>query len=120
MLCVDDDADALDAIATLVGGWGAHVVTAASLAEARRAVAQARFDVLLADYQLDDDRSANGLDIIAGLREIQPGLAAILITANRSESLQATARSSAIPLLHKPLRAMRLRALLEAVSRRRS
>lgn len=120
VLCVDDDPDALDAMAALIGGWGARVTTASSLAQAQAALAAARHDVLLVDHHLDGAEPADGLAIAARLRaqQAEPALAAILITANRSEDVQAAARAQAVPVLHKPLRAMRLRALLEALARR--
>jgi len=119
VLCVDDDGDALDAMAALVGGWGARVATAGSRPAAEQAMGKGRFDVLLVDYQLQDERRGDGLAIIARLRELQqPSPAAVLITADRGEEVLVAARSLAVPVLHKPLRALRLRALLDSLARR--
>lgn len=118
VLCVDDDVDALDAMAALIGGWGARVSTASTREAAELALATGRYDVLLVDYQLCEDQRGDGLAIVARQRELQRPTAAILITADRSPEAQAAARALAVPVLHKPLRAMRLRALLESLARR--
>lgn len=120
VLCVDDDEQALQAMHLLLGGWGAEVEVASSRLAAEQALQQRPFDALVVDFQFDDDPASDGLSLIARLRAIQPDRPpyAILLTADRSSELAAAAARAGIPVLHKPMRAARLRALLEAVRRR--
>ncbi len=76
-------------------------------------------DVVIVDFQFDDVQTDDGLQIIGALRDLYPEHppASIMITANRTAELQVLAKQLGIPLLHKPLRAARLRSLLESVSR---
>jgi len=116
ILCVDDDAGVLDAMVTLVSGWGAQAQGANSRVTALSVARDMRPDVLLVDYQFDGEECYDGLDVIAAVCDLYPqaGPAAILITADRSEALRERTRQLDIALLHKPLKAARLRALLEA------
>lgn len=120
VLCVDDDEQALQAMQLLLAGWGAEVAVASSRAAAEGAMQQRQFDALIVDFQFDGDPANDGLSLIARLREIQALRPphAILLTADRSSELAAAAAGAGIPVLHKPMRAARLRALLEAVRRR--
>lgn len=119
LLCIDDDRDALDALASLLGGWGAQVDRARDEIEAVGQMARTHYDVLLADYDLDSDGEPDGLALLARLRARQtPPPKVILMTAHRGEEPHAQAQAAGVPLLHKPLHAMRLRALLESLARR--
>ena len=119
VLCVDDNAEVLDAMLMLMRSWDVTCDQASSRSNALDAASLSRPDVVIVDYQFDDADSGNGLQIIRALRDVYPDCppAAIMITANRSVELQAIAKHLGIPLLHKPLRAARLRALLEFISR---
>jgi CheY-like chemotaxis protein len=66
--------------------------------------------VLLVDYHLDE---GNGIDAIVELRRRYGAeLPAILVTADRSESVREEARTRAIPIVNKPVKPAALRALL--------
>ncbi|WP_137387634.1 PAS domain-containing hybrid sensor histidine kinase/response regulator [Rhodoligotrophos defluvii] len=111
ILCIDNERSILDGMTTLLSGWGCRVVTATTAAEALdRVVDSAPFDVVLADYHLQQD---TGLDLIDELRRRYPEpLPAVLITADRSRSLQAKAAEMGVGYLKKPLKPAALRALL--------
>jgi len=110
-LCVDNDPSILDGMATLLAGWGCRTFKATDLRSAQQIVgaAQPRLDGLLIDYHLDQ---GNGLDAIAALRAQWGELPAILITADRSPRVRASARAKQVHVLNKPLKPAALRALL--------
>jgi Na+/proline symporter/signal transduction histidine kinase/CheY-like chemotaxis protein len=112
VLCIDNDATVLDGMASLLGGWGCRVIAAADLATAVQALcAEATPPAgLLVDYHLDE---GDGIAAIVALRRaFQPGLPAILITADRSAPVRAAAQAQDIQVLHKPVKPAALRALL--------
>jgi Na+/proline symporter/CheY-like chemotaxis protein len=111
VLCVDNDPSILDGMATLLAGWGCQTFKATNLQSARQIVGDAhtRLDGLLIDYHLDQ---GNGLDAIGALRAQLGELPAILITADRSPRVRASARAKQVHVLNKPLKPAALRALL--------
>ena len=99
-------------MATLLGGWGCHVLKAADLKTALNVVGEAKAPPsgLLVDYHLD---SGNGIEAIAALRwRFGAELPAILITADRSPAVREEARARDIQVLPKPLKPAALRALM--------
>jgi signal transduction histidine kinase/CheY-like chemotaxis protein len=117
VLCLDNEARVREAMATLLGGWGYRVATAASQAEALEQVAQAGQlpDLLLADLHLDDgpDGGPDGLEVIEALRRAwRHTVPAALVTADRDPTLRLRARARQVELLHKPVKPAALRALL--------
>ena len=112
VLCVDNDAQILDGMETLLGGWGCSVHKAADAKSAIAALADAKASPhgLLVDYHLDD---GNGIDAIVQLRwRFGADLPAILITADRSPHVRQDAQRRSIQVLHKPVKPAALRALI--------
>ena len=112
VLCIDNEPKILDGMATLLGGWGCHVLKAADLKAALATVSDARTPPtgVLVDYHLD---SGNGIEAIAALRwRFGAELPAILITADRSPAVREEARARDIQVLPKPLKPAALRALM--------
>jgi signal transduction histidine kinase/CheY-like chemotaxis protein len=112
VLCIDNEPKILDGMATLLGGWGCHVLKAADLKTALNVVSEAKAPPsgLLVDYHLD---SGNGIEAIAALRwRFGAELPAILITADRSPAVREEARARDIQVLPKPLKPAALRALM--------
>jgi CheY-like chemotaxis protein len=111
VLCVDNDRPILDGMEALLSTWGVIVIKAMDATEALRLAAEVPIDAVLADYHL-----GSGIDGLELLRQLQaaekPDLAAALITADHGADVEALARTAGYPLLHKPLRAAALRALL--------
>jgi CheY-like chemotaxis protein len=69
-----------------------------------------RPDAIVADYHLDD---GTGIDAIGALRaQFGSTLRAVLVTADRSQSVRDMAEGNDIVVLHKPLKPAALRALL--------
>jgi PAS domain S-box-containing protein len=112
-LVVDNEPGVLAAMQALLEGWRCRVLPARGRAEALAQIAAASPDVALVDYHLDGEE--HGLRLIAELRERLPGLPAILITADHSEPVARAAEAAAVPLLHKPLSPLKLRALLSRI-----
>jgi Na+/proline symporter/signal transduction histidine kinase/CheY-like chemotaxis protein len=120
VLAIDNEPAILEGMATLLGGWGCTALTATSQREAERALARKRLtpDVILADYHLDE---ADGLEAIVNLRwKLGKLIPAVLITADRTPALQATAAEKDVHMLPKPIRPAALRALLAQMLVRRA
>jgi Na+/proline symporter/CheY-like chemotaxis protein/anti-sigma regulatory factor (Ser/Thr protein kinase) len=113
VLCIDNEAQVREAMATLLTGWGCRVATAGSQAEALAAVERAGRlpDLVLADLHLDN--GPDGLDVVGVLREAWGRFVpAALVTADRDPTLRLRARARRVELLHKPVKPASLRALL--------
>ncbi|MCI1000739.1 MULTISPECIES: hybrid sensor histidine kinase/response regulator [Ochrobactrum] len=112
VLCIDNDADILSGMETLLSGWGCNVTTLRNGAAlkafcANRSTAP---DVIVADYHLIHE---NGIDMIGFTREhFETEIPAILLTADRSKEVRQRAEDENITLLNKPLRPAALRSLL--------
>jgi CheY-like chemotaxis protein/anti-sigma regulatory factor (Ser/Thr protein kinase) len=112
VLCIDNEPKILDGMATLLGGWGCHVLKAADLKAALATLSDAKAlpSGLLVDYHLD---AGNGIEAITALRwRFGAELPAILVTADRSPAVREEARARDIQVLAKPLKPAALRALM--------
>lgn len=117
VLCVDNERPILDALAVLLRGWGVRCTGVASAEEALAQCAQDTPDVVLADYHLDSADGLDGLDLYRLLQERIPDArrpSFVLLTANRFDDLKHRCDALGVPILHKPVKANRLRALLES------
>ncbi len=110
VLCIDNDPKALEALSLLLARWGCTVITATRLAEVEADCP----DLLILDYQLDDD--VTGDEIFAALVERwgrKPPV--ILLTAEDSDKTLALSRNLGFERLLKPASPMALRALIGGV-----
>ena len=107
---LDNDAAICAGMRTLLEGWGCVVVTALSEQDLARQVDNyhAEADLLIADYHLDNEQ--NGVDAVARInaRRASP-IPAMMITANYSNELKQQIRERGHPLMHKPVRPMKLK-----------
>ena len=112
VVVIDDDALVLDATGGLLRSWGFEVVTAESYGAAvNRLIDMGRRpDLIVCDYRLSE--GATGIDAIERLRNAF-AIPALLISGDGS-SPQSNAASGAYQLLHKPVNAATLRALVDA------
>ncbi len=113
IVIIDDEISVVEGMQVLLAGWGADVIGAGSLDEAR-ILLDAKPDaphLIVADYRLRDD--ANGLDAIVALRSHfgihVPG---ILVTGSTSPALTELARQHGVHLLAKPVMPSKLRTLI--------
>lgn len=105
VLVVDDEPDARDLIAAVLGGAGAEVVTAASAVEAYPLFARFRADVLVSDVGMPDE---DGFAFIRRIRTLQAAeggaVPALALTAFAREEDRATAlRAGYTAYLAKPV-----------------
>ena len=116
VLVIDNEMAILEGMRTLLGGWGAHVLTARSASEAMRLSAghEGTIHAVLADYHLHRD---DGLKVIERLRRDRGHLPAILITADRSPLIQDKAAAQGVQYLRKPVKPAALRASLAQLTR---
>ncbi|MGU3400599.1 NahK/ErcS family hybrid sensor histidine kinase/response regulator [Brucellaceae bacterium D45D] len=115
VLCIDNDANILTGMNTLLSGWGCQVTTLQSGTALKEFCASRTTppDVIIADYHLIHE---NGLDMIGFAREnFGSEIPAILLTADRSKEVRLRATEEGITLLNKPLRPAALRSLLSHV-----
>lgn len=111
-LIIDDDANARDAASGLLRQWGWEVISASSSEDALAALTRdARMpDVIVSDYHLAHENGADAIARIraACIREIP----AVLVSGDVKAELRAHAARQSLHLLHKPLQAAKLRAML--------
>lgn len=109
VLVVEDNAMVRDALGRLLGGWGMTVVAVPDGAQAMQAMRRAPFDVVLCDWRLPG--GADGVTVLRHARRVLPGLSlGLLLTGEDTRELQGL--DLEFPLLRKPVRPLRLRALL--------
>lgn len=110
VLVIEDEANVREGLVQLLRDWRCEVVAAASAAEALPLLAQPP-EAIVADYRLREGR--NGIGAIGELREhFKAALPAILVTGDTAPEIFHAAREHALPLLTKPVRAVRLRGAL--------
>jgi CheY-like chemotaxis protein len=97
ILVIDDETDVRHAIAMLLQFWGHDVIEAASGPAALRIFKPGDFDIVTTDYVMP---GMNGFEVARRLKEIQPDLPILMITAFPKElSLQ---KNPADALISKP------------------
>jgi CheY-like chemotaxis protein/anti-sigma regulatory factor (Ser/Thr protein kinase) len=112
ILVVDDEASVLQGMRELLTRWGCEVLPAA---EAATAVELARNrhppDLIVADLRLR--RGSSGVEAIESVRSaLGRVIPALIITGDTSVAALQQARLSGCPVLHKPVRPVKLRAAL--------
>jgi CheY-like chemotaxis protein len=117
VLVIDDDALVLDSMGGLLRNWGCRVVAAATPDEAVADLApEERPDLIICDYRLAHGRS--GILAIADIRKaLGTPIPAFLISGDTAPECLREARESGHHLLHKPLREMALRAMINRLLR---
>jgi signal transduction histidine kinase/CheY-like chemotaxis protein len=111
-LVIDDDSLALESMGGLLRNWGCRVVGAATPDGALAALSPGDHpDLLICDYRLADGQSG-----IAGIADIRKALGAqipaFLVSGDTAPECLREARESGHYLMHKPLSAMALRAMI--------
>jgi signal transduction histidine kinase/ActR/RegA family two-component response regulator len=113
VLLVDDESAILRGMAELFDNWNIDLVTARSAGEAEQWLdSLARVpDVIMSDFRLPDD--SDGIEVITRLRQkYGRDIPAILVTGDTAPDTILRISQAGFPLLHKPLRPAKLRALL--------
>ncbi len=112
VIVIDDDALVLDSMSGLLGNWGCRVVAAATPDEALVDLGPDKQpDLIICDYRLANGQS--GIAAIADLRKVcGASVPAFLMTGDTAPERLRGARESGHLLLHKPVRALALRAMI--------
>jgi DNA-binding NtrC family response regulator len=116
LLIADDQADVVEALRLLLKAEGYEIVPAASPRAVLEAVQAREFDLVLMDlnYARDTTSGAEGLDLLSRLREIDPTLPVVVMTAWASLDLAVEAmRRGARDFVAKPWDNSRLLAIVK-------
>jgi len=118
ILVVDDDADGLLLMRLILGSRPEYDVTfCRSSAQALELAPRPPFDVLVTDLQMP---GLDGLDLAAALRESDPTLPVLLVTAHATVDAAVRAvRGSMTDFLTKPLTADVVCTAIDAAARTR-
>jgi two-component system, response regulator PdtaR len=114
-LVVDDNREFAENLAEILRDRGDEAVIAGSGPEALALARTTRFDALLTDMRMP---LMGGAEVVHAIRRIDPGLAALVITAHVDDrDLEAARREGLLAVLPKPVEVERLLGLL-ALARR--
>ena len=111
LLVLDNEVSILQSMSALLGQWGCDVVTATDEASAIDALRGQAPELILADYHLD--HAVVGCDVVRHLREhFHQAIPAVIITADRTDQCRRALQRLNAPLLNKPVKPGKLRAVL--------
>ncbi len=116
ILIADDQRDVVEALRLLLKSEGYSIESAASPAEILRAVKNRDFDVVLMDlnYARDTTSGQEGLDLLAGLQNLDGSMPVVVMTAWGSVELAVEAmRRGARDFVEKPWENARLLSILK-------
>ncbi len=112
VLCIDNDTDILTAMSGLLSRWGCQLKLALNGAEARQHCCDGfEPQVILTDYHLDDGET--GVALVERLRREFSPVPTVVISADRQPELQAQCQTLGLSYLSKPVKPLKLRALLQ-------
>jgi PAS domain S-box-containing protein len=111
ILLVDNDAAALAALAELLRGWGCEVVAVGDGQSAAQALAQARADLWLFDYHLD--QGDTGVAVAARLAAQYPPAPCLILSADPGPETRRAVQEAELVLLAKPVRPLALKSVLD-------
>lgn len=111
LLVLDNELSILHSMAALLEQWGCVVVTAVDQEAAVQALDGRAPDLILADFHLDHD--VLGCAVVAYLRQhFDSSIPAVMITADRSDQCRRELQRMGMPLLNKPVKPGKLRAVV--------
>jgi CheY-like chemotaxis protein len=114
-LLEDDNLAFADNLAEILRGEGAEVAVAETPADAIALATRTQFDALVTDMRMP---AMNGAELVHHMRQIDPGLPAIVVTAYTGEyDLLAASEEGLLAVLPKPVPIKRLVELLGAARR---
>ena len=111
VLLVDNDPQALAALARVLAGWGCDVATAVDDASAHAALGAQDAALWLFDYHLDDGDT--GAALATRLGERFGARPAVILSADTGEAVRRAVHEAGLPLLGKPLKPLALKSVLD-------
>ena len=113
VLVIDNEEPVRESMRAVLERWGCRVATAGSAAEAIDQGHDA--DIILADFHLDNNLT--GCEAIYAVRRhFDRDIPAAVITADRSDDTRRLITSQYLPILNKPVKPNRLRALVTSLA----
>lgn len=112
VLIVDDEPQVLQSMELLLSQWGCVVHTASGSAQAQAIARAMPLDVVLSDLRLRAGDS--GSLVLQGVRALQPGVRAALITGDTAPQRIRETEALGVDVLHKPVSANTLQQWLGA------
>ncbi len=111
LLVLDNEVSILQSMSALLEQWGCEVVTATDEVAALLALNERAPELILADFHLD--HGIVGCDVVRHLREhFGLRIPAVIVTADRSDPCRRALKKLGAPLLNKPVKPGKLRAVL--------
>ena len=101
VLVVDDEASVLTTYKLILEQQGYAVTASLSAKEAREAIEQQGFDLVLCDYSLEQQHT--GFEVIAAARAKNPNVPSVLLTGYATVETSEEARKKQIGVLFKPI-----------------
>ena len=111
VLLVDNEPQALDALASVLRGWGCEVRAVADGDEAHAALSREPADLWVFDYHLD--HGDDGVAVNQRLSVEFPGVPCLILSADQTGAVRSAAQEAGLPLLMKPLRPLALKSVLD-------
>jgi CheY-like chemotaxis protein len=116
VLVLDNELSILHSMSVLLEQWGCEVVVAVDQAAALQVLGERAPDLILADFHLD--HGVIGCEVVEHLRRhFDSAIPAVMITADRSDQCRRDLQRMGVPLLNKPLKPGKLRAVLSQLLR---
>lgn len=114
LLVLDNELSILHSMSVLLEQWGCEVLTATDQASALDVLGARPPELILADFHLD--HGAVGSQVVQHLRQhFASNIAAVMITADRSDQCRRELHGMGVPLLNKPVKPGKLRAVLSQI-----
>lgn len=119
ILVVDDEESVRLGMQSLLASWGCKCVAAEDADAALAQLGSRAPDFVIADLRLRDD--ANGIDAIRRLRaQLGESIPAVLISGDTATEQLRKVSAAGLTMMHKPLKPVRLRAMLNHEFAKRS
>ncbi len=116
VLVIEDDIDVANAMRLLLENWGYQTDVRDNLSKTMEMLltTDCKFDVIISDLQLDEDKT--GIDAIKAVRNhFNKQLPALIVTGDINPGHLKAVENENIPMLHKPVSPVRLRAFLRHI-----
>ena len=115
VLCVDNEADILVGMENLLTRWGCDVRIATDIVESLKSIDDEWHpEVILSDYRLDNGRT--GLEVLQQCRlRLGDSFKGVIISADRTSDMMDGIKSNGFSFIPKPVKPLKLRAILNRV-----